>query len=47
LVCDKVLEEEGVLGDATIGEFPLYFIPLESDVLSLELEDAFEDLYLV
>jgi len=47
LVCEKILEDEGVLGDLTIGEFPLHFIPLESDLLSLELEDAFEELYLV
>ncbi|KAG0633993.1 Sec1-like protein [Tuber brumale] len=46
LVCEKILEDEGVLGDLTIGEFPLHFIPLESDLLSLELEDAFEELYL-
>jgi len=47
LVCEKILEDEGVLGDLTIGEFPLHFIPLEPDLLSLELEDAFEELYLV
>ena len=29
-----------------MGEFSLYFQALESDVLSLELEDAFSDLYL-
>ena len=47
LVCEKILEDEGVLEDLTIGEFPLHFIPLELDPLSLELEDAFEELYLV
>lgn len=46
LVSDKILEEAGVLGDINISEFPLYFIPLEKDVLSLELEDSFADLYL-
>ncbi|KAI9812420.1 MAG: hypothetical protein M1827_004651 [Pycnora praestabilis] len=46
LVCDKILEDEGVLGDVNIAEFPLYFIPLERDLLSLELGDAFSDLYL-
>lgn len=30
----------------TISELPLYFFPLERDVLSLELNDSFEDLYL-
>ena len=47
LVCEKILEDEGVLGDLTIGEFPLHFISLEPDLLSLGLEDAFEELYLV
>lgn len=44
---NKILEDEGVLGDVSIAEFPLYFIPLEQDVLSLELGDSFGDLYLV
>lgn len=47
LVSDRILEENGVLGEVTIGECPLFLIPLEPDLLSLELEDAFSDLYLV
>ena len=47
LVCDKILEEAGVLGDISVEEFPLHFLPLEHDVLSLALEDSFGDLYLV
>ena len=47
LIYEKILEDEGVLGDLTIGEFPLHFIPLELDPLFLELEDALEELYLV
>ena len=47
LVCNKILEEAGVLGDISVEEFPLYFIPLDHDVLSLALEDSFGDLYLV
>ncbi|MCJ1354692.1 MAG: hypothetical protein MMC33_004681 [Icmadophila ericetorum] len=46
LVCNKILEDAGVLGDVSVEEFPLYFMPLEQDVLSLELEDSFADLYL-
>jgi hypothetical protein len=46
LLSDKVLEEAGVLGDASISELPLFFFPLERDLLSLELDDAFQDLYL-
>jgi vacuolar protein sorting-associated protein 33A len=47
LVSNAVLEEAGIIGDVNIAELPLYFLPLEQDVLSLELEDAFSDLYLV
>jgi hypothetical protein len=41
------LEEAGITGDVNIAELPAYFLPLEQDVLSLELDDAFGDLYLV
>lgn len=34
------------MGDTNIAEFPLYFLPLERDLLSLELENSFGDLYL-
>jgi len=34
------LEEEGVLANITIGEYPLYFIPFDEDVLSLELDNS-------
>ena len=44
---DQILEETGVLGEANIHEYQLYFVPLADDVLSLELEDAFSDLYLL
>ena len=47
LVCNKILEDAGVLGDVSVEEFPLFFVPLEKNVLSLELEDNFGDLYLV
>jgi hypothetical protein len=40
------LEEHGVLGEANITELPLNFIPLEHDLLSLELENSFSDLVL-
>ncbi|KAM4054812.1 sec1 family protein [Hirsutella rhossiliensis] len=46
LVTDQLLEEAGVLGDVNIAELPLFFFPLEKDVLSLELDDSFRDLYL-
>lgn len=47
LACDKIFEDEGIMGEITIREFPLYMIPLEPDLLSLELDGAFEELYLV
>ena len=47
LLGDKILEESGVLGDVTSSEFELYFQPLDHDLLSLELSESFEDLFLV
>ena len=47
LVCSKVFEDAGVLGDISLEELPLYFLPVDQDVLSLEFEDSFADLYLV
>lgn len=46
LVSNTILEEHGVLGEANITELPLHFIPLEHDLLSLELESSFSDLVL-
>lgn len=46
LVSDTILEEAGITGDVNIAELPIYFLPLEQDVLSLELDDSFGDLYL-
>ncbi|KAG6846047.1 hypothetical protein H0H87_006411 [Tephrocybe sp. NHM501043] len=40
-----ILEEEGVLGDITISSYNLQFIPLADDVVSLEYESAFKDLW--
>jgi hypothetical protein len=47
LVCERVLEEEGVYGDVTIGEFHLDLFMLEDDLWSLELDDSFKELFLV
>lgn len=47
LVSNSILEDAGIIGDVNIADFPLYFMPLEQDVLSLELETSFNDLYLV
>ena len=36
IACERALQEAGVYGDAVVGEYPLGFIPLDADVLSLE-----------
>ncbi|GLB35714.1 putative STXBP unc-18 SEC1 family protein [Lyophyllum shimeji] len=41
----RILEEEGVLGDVTISSYNLQFVPLADDVVSLEHENAFKDLW--
>ncbi|KAF5384914.1 hypothetical protein D9615_001128 [Tricholomella constricta] len=41
----RILEEEGVLGDITISSYNLQFIPLADDVVSLENDSAFKDLW--
>ncbi|TFK41895.1 Sec1-like protein [Crucibulum laeve] len=41
----RILEEEGVLGDVTISSYNLQFIPIADDVLSLEHDNAFKELW--
>jgi len=41
----RILEEEGVLGEVTIAPFNLQFIPLADDVISLEHDNAFKELW--
>ena len=43
----RILEEEGVLGDVTISPYNLQFIPLAEDVISLENEGAFREIWVV
>eukprot|EP00794_Sanderia_malayensis_P009528 gene9528-10514_t len=45
-VCELVLEREGIYGDVSIDEFPLDFISLDEDVLSMEMPLCFKDIYL-
>lgn len=46
-VCENVLMGEQVLGHFdTISDLPLFLIPLENDLLSLQLEDSFKGLTL-
>nr|XP_019003591.1 ATP-binding protein [Kwoniella mangroviensis CBS 8507]OCF67052.1 ATP-binding protein [Kwoniella mangroviensis CBS 8507] len=45
-LCRRVLEDQGVAGDVTISEFKLELIPVEDDLLSLEMDDVARDIYL-
>jgi hypothetical protein len=40
MLCERVLEEEGVLGDITLGEFAMEWIPFEDDLISMELDNS-------
>ena len=42
MVCEKVFQEEGIAADVTLSEYPLDFIPFDSDILSLELDRAYK-----
>jgi hypothetical protein len=43
IICEKVLEKVKATGNVTIGEYPLYFIPFDEDILSLELDRSFKE----
>lgn len=43
LMCERILETEGVLGDLTLGEYQLDVLPFDSDLLSLESESSFRE----
>ncbi|XP_067016760.1 vacuolar protein sorting-associated protein 33B-like isoform X1 [Acropora muricata] len=45
-VCEMILEQEGVYGDVSLEEFKLEFIPLDEDVLTLELPSFLKDYFL-
>ena len=47
VLCDRILEEEGVLGEVNISSYKLEFIPLEDDLVSLELDRVWREIYLV
>ena len=42
MVCEKVFQDEGVFADVTLAEYPLDFIPFDSDILTLELDTAYK-----
>eukprot|EP00960_Hanusia_phi_P052785 761656-Hanusia_phi.AAC.1 len=43
IICERVLEEEGVYNDVQLGEFDLGLIPCEDDVISMEYPDALRE----
>uniref|UniRef100_A0ACD5YAC3 Uncharacterized protein n=1 Tax=Avena sativa TaxID=4498 RepID=A0ACD5YAC3_AVESA len=43
VACEKILEEEKVHQKLTIGEYPLYLVPLDEDVLSFELDYSLQE----
>ncbi|XP_047171852.1 vacuolar protein-sorting-associated protein 33 homolog [Vigna umbellata] len=43
VVCEKVLEEEKLHHVVSIGEYPLYIVPMDEDVLSFELDLSYKE----
>ncbi|CAK8570150.1 unnamed protein product [Lathyrus sativus] len=43
VVCEKVLEDEKLHDMFTIGEYPLYLLPMDEDVLSFELGLSYKE----
>nr|CAB3473428.1 unnamed protein product [Digitaria exilis] len=43
VACEKTLEEEKVYQKLTLGEYPLYLVPLDDDVLSFELDHSLQE----
>eukprot|EP01097_Dermamoeba_algensis_P004188 TRINITY_DN2773_c0_g1_i1.p1 TRINITY_DN2773_c0_g1~~TRINITY_DN2773_c0_g1_i1.p1 ORF type:complete len:623 (-),score=99.24 TRINITY_DN2773_c0_g1_i1:17-1885(-) len=43
LLCERILEQEGVFGFLKLGFFPLDFIPLDTDVISLQNSSSFKE----
>lgn len=43
VACEQILKEEKVHDLLTIGEYPLYMVPLDEDVISFELDFAYKE----
>jgi hypothetical protein len=46
-LCTSILQETGVYGQIDIEAFPMELIPLEKDVLSMEVPDSYKSIFLV
>uniref|UniRef100_A0A8C5A1B8 VPS33B late endosome and lysosome associated n=1 Tax=Gadus morhua TaxID=8049 RepID=A0A8C5A1B8_GADMO len=44
--CENVLEEQGIFGDVTTDEWGFHLLPLDDDIISLELPEFFRDYFL-
>uniref|UniRef100_A0A3Q3ATI2 VPS33B late endosome and lysosome associated n=1 Tax=Kryptolebias marmoratus TaxID=37003 RepID=A0A3Q3ATI2_KRYMA len=44
--CEAVMEEQGIFGDVTTDEWAFYLLPLDDDIISLELPEFFRDNFL-
>lgn len=44
--CEALMEEQGIFGDVTMDEWGFYLLPLDDDILSLELSEFFRDNFL-
>ncbi|XP_075711377.1 vacuolar protein sorting-associated protein 33B [Rhinoderma darwinii] len=44
--CDMILEQEGVYGDVTSDEWSFYLLPLDDDIISMELPEFYRDYFL-
>lgn len=45
-VCEEKLKEKNVRGDVVFDELNLDFLPIDTDLISMELKDSFRDIYL-
>uniref|UniRef100_A0A668ASH0 VPS33B late endosome and lysosome associated n=1 Tax=Myripristis murdjan TaxID=586833 RepID=A0A668ASH0_9TELE len=45
--CETVLEEQGIFGDVSTDEWAFYLLPLDEDIINLELPEFFRDNFLV
>ncbi|KAG6538606.1 hypothetical protein ZIOFF_003730 [Zingiber officinale] len=43
IVCEKIFEDEKIHHLLTIGEYPLYMLPLDEDVISFELDLSYKE----
>ncbi|XP_053573679.1 vacuolar protein sorting-associated protein 33B isoform X1 [Bombina bombina] len=44
--CDMVLEQEGIFGEVTCDEWSFYLLPLDDDIISMELPEFYRDYFL-